>query len=92
MYIVAYISGLHEDNPDTLQQHRDLWQSFNLCWLSAFQRYIDYPINDLDTDEMKEMGQIVIEFGDYVEPYGLVDYQILDRETWSIHPCSTDQR
>lgn len=88
MYTIAYIPGLHEDNPDTVQQHRNLWWNFNICWLGAFQRYIDYPINDLDTDEMEKMGQIVIEFADYIERFGLVDYQmgiweeeILDRET-----------
>jgi hypothetical protein len=88
MYTIAYILGLHVDNPDTLQQHRNLWWSFNISWLSAFQRYIDYPINDLDTDEMERMGQILIQFADNVEGYGLVDYQmgiweeeILDRET-----------
>lgn len=98
MYTIAYILGLHEDNPDTLQQHHNLWWNFNICWLSAFQRYIDYPINDLDTDEMERMGQILIRFADHVECYGLVDYQmgiweeeILDRET-CIYLCFTDQR
>ena len=36
MYIVAYILDLYKDNLDTLQQHCDLWQSFNICWLSTF--------------------------------------------------------
>ncbi|KAE8554684.1 hypothetical protein EYB25_003225 [Talaromyces marneffei] len=99
MYTIAYISDLHMDNSNTLEQHRNLWSNFNYCWLSAFQKYIDYPINDLDTDRMEKMGQIVIEFADYVEPYGLVDYQmgfweeeILDREKWPIYPCFIDQR
>ncbi|EED21217.1 hypothetical protein TSTA_084480 [Talaromyces stipitatus ATCC 10500] len=77
----ANLLGLFEDHPNDpckRQQNRDLWITFNICWLTTFQKQKESSQENqiLDADEMEDMGDFLIHLCDGLEGYGLVDYEM----------------
>ncbi|OKL57007.1 hypothetical protein UA08_07945 [Talaromyces atroroseus] len=79
--------GLLQDDPDHPKKNSQLWEDFNICWLSLCQKQKDLteailgagqalPSTLLSAEAMESMGQAIIQFCDTVEPHGLVDYQM----------------
>ncbi|KAL1979399.1 hypothetical protein VTN96DRAFT_6056 [Rasamsonia emersonii] len=80
--------GLLRDEQDLHKERLKLWENFNLCWLSLFQKQKDLTRAFLETgqqqpntsmltvDIMKKMGNDLVQLCDKMEPHGLVDYQI----------------
>jgi hypothetical protein len=84
---LSILSGLFQDDPNNPKKHSQLWEDFNICWLSLCQKQKDLteailgagqalPTSLLSAEAMENMGQAIIRFCDTVEPHGLVDYQM----------------
>lgn len=80
--------GLLRDEQDVYEEELKIWEHFNLCWLSLFQKQKDLTQALLETgqqqpntsmltvDIMKKMGDDLVRLSDKMEPHGLVDYQM----------------
>ncbi|GMF77631.1 unnamed protein product [Aspergillus oryzae] len=59
----------------------DFWKQFNLCWLALGQRILDNLNNHIPppafTDRLLErLGEHIIQMCNYLEKFGLVDYEM----------------
>lgn len=80
--------GILRDDQELHAGRLKLWDEFNLCWLSLFQKQKDitqallqsgerqaHP-SMLTLDMLDKMGKELIRLCDKMEPHGLVDYQM----------------
>jgi hypothetical protein len=77
--------GLSQDDPTLYKGRLKLGEDLNNCWLALFskqKRLTSTPHQELPTEslltiqQIKRMGEKVIQLCDKLEPMGLVDYQI----------------
>ncbi|KAI4226075.1 MAG: hypothetical protein L6R36_003429 [Xanthoria steineri] len=82
-------SGLTSDNESLRNERLEIWRVFNTCWLAVLQRQREVTQQILDTgqrprrpqnvlrqDDLERMAESLMEHCDYLERYGLVDYQM----------------
>ncbi|KAF1976177.1 hypothetical protein BU23DRAFT_456613 [Bimuria novae-zelandiae CBS 107.79] len=81
--------GLVRDDETHYQMRLKLWEEFNHCWLSLFQKQYDMveatqttgqrpqpPQSLIEYDFIEKMGSKLIKNCDNMEKHGLVDYQM----------------
>ena len=80
--------GILRDDQLLYSDRLQLWNNFNICWLSVCQKQKDMttdllqighqPPNTslLSTDVMENMAKSLIQLCDKMEQHGLVDYQM----------------
>ncbi|KAL1863814.1 37S ribosomal protein S9, mitochondrial [Paecilomyces lecythidis] len=80
--------GILRDDAELHSGRLKLWNEFNLCWLSLFQKQKDMTQGLLQSGErqshpsmlavdvLDKMGKELIRLCDKMEPHGLVDYQM----------------
>jgi hypothetical protein len=80
--------GLLCDDPLIYNDHLQLWNDFNICWLAIFQRQKELTRDNIATshlsaqtsllsqERLELMGKDLIHLCDQFEQHGLVDYQM----------------
>ena len=85
------MSGLNQDRRSegrrAAKERLEFWEDFNHCWLALLQRQLDdsramtstnarSAPNLLSIEALIGLGNDLIQIGDGLEKYGLVDYQV----------------